>query len=133
MRLLEFRFAKTHNSIALGLGRKIQDLFSADEDREVKVISSSRESGPRYVLCGIESVARIAHDAFQRSFSSETQYGDEFAISSVGSCRFVVFDDGGLVRICVSNEDRIDFFDEFDVEGEDASELLISTDIFEYL
>lgn len=133
MKLLQFRFAEEHKIHASQIGQKIQSIFAAEDDSKIKAIYATPESGPRYSLRSRDDVSGIASDAFEKSFGDVTSYGEVFAISSIGSCRFVVFEENGLVRICLSNDDESEIFGELAIEGADFSDLLVATDLFDYL
>jgi hypothetical protein len=133
LKLVQFRFAERHKIHASQVGQTIQSIFSVEDDGKVKTIYATRESGPRYRLVRREVVHKIAAEGFEKSFARNLSYGEVFAISSIGSCRFVVFEEGGLIRMCLSNDDESEVFEEFATKGEDVSDLLVSTDIFDYL
>ena len=133
MRLVQFRFDERHRLVAHEIGQKIQGIFWAELDQKIKVVSSTREGGPQYLLRGLDAVDHIASEAFENSFRSTTHYGSVFALKSINSCRFVFFDADGLVRVCLSNDDDVQFFSSLGVQIEDVSDLLVSTDIFDYL
>jgi hypothetical protein len=132
LRLIQLRLAASHKAIALQVGKIIESIF-LEEDRQVKIYSSTPEKGPCYTLCSNDEIQHFASEAFIKSFAIEAVYGDIFAISSIESCRFVVFEGDGLIRICYSNDDKIDHLNELGVAVEDISSLLLTTDVFDYL
>ena len=133
MRLIQYRFLK-NDARALDISRMIQGLFESTGDMDLvmlKVTEPSRDS-LLAVPVNPHQLTNIIHTSFSQSFSKNIDYDTISTIKSCKSCRFVVFEDDGLVRICYSHGDKLLKFNSSYTEKTDVSRLLIDTDLFDF-
>lgn len=81
----------------------------------------------------VEDIGSIVSASFEESFSRTIKHERWKSVRSVESCRFVVVEYDGLVRICYKHEDETINFNFASPAISDESELLITTDFFDYL
>lgn len=73
----------------------------------------------------------VAAAGFEQSFELVVNYEKRISIKSSITCRFVVFGDDGLIRMCFSHNDSVVRFEDLRPTIEDVSHLLITTDLFD--
>lgn len=126
MRLTEFRFTKLDLSHSQIVVNTISHVFVNDVD--LIFISDNKR-----VISQVSDFSNIALTSFSSSFQKELKLDAPHSMRSLISCRFVVFEDDGLVRICQSNDEAIIEFPLHHPEIFDISKMLVETDLFDYL
>jgi len=136
MKLLQYRFATDDINESSYIGRKIESFFRTVNDLHlIGIFSLATGSG------GVErkrlqpsALSLVVEQSFQQSYSiHKIDYSKWASIRSSESCRFVVFEDDGLLRICYSSNDNIIDFEKLSPRITDVSHLLAETDLFDFL
>lgn len=92
------------------------------------------QSAADYAPVSLPQMRELLAASFAASEKMVLQRMDEIVtIRSNRSCRFVVAEFDGLVRICLSNDDPDPDFSGLDAELTEVSRLLTDTDLFDYI
>jgi hypothetical protein len=135
MKLLEYRFSEKDITSVAAIADCIASYFLADNAFESEAIYSNGLMGgtSRAAVRRSELVKTISY-SFSNSFSIKVDYARCVALKARSSCLFAVFEDDGLVRICLPWSDIEKSFPIIlDTEASDISELLITTDLFDFI
>lgn len=134
MKLIQYRFLKNDAGAALDIARGIQDLFESTGDTNLVMLQVAEPSRDRLIVVPVNphQLFGIIQNSFSQSFSKNIDYNTIATVKSCKSCRFVVFEDDGLVRICYSQGDEPLKFNSNYTEKADVSRLLIDTDLFDF-
>jgi hypothetical protein len=136
MKLLQYRFSADDVNESAYVGREVELFFRRANDLNlIGIFSIATEPG------GVErkrlqpsDLPLIIEQSFQQSYSIEKiDYSKRASIKSSESCRFVVFEDDGLLRICYSSDNDTIKFVKLSPQISDVSNLLIETDLFDFL
>lgn len=135
MKLIQYRFSTNDAKISSRIGSIVESFFSSVTDGNFMAFYIDGEFRDRIVRKYIRSddIQSISSESFYQSYLETLSYGKVWALKAVSSCHFIVFEDDGLLRICCSNDDRPPDFGETNPVISDASELLITTDLFDHL
>jgi hypothetical protein len=133
MRLLEYRVSNSPTLDSNEVGRKIANFFKRQRDLALLAVINTRvTTSARAVTWLLEDDLEFAFEAAFRASFSRTM--DPFCTASIRSaltCRFVVFELDGLIRVCHASSDEAIQFESNPYSVADATELLASTDMFD--
>lgn len=136
MKLIEIRFGNLGEQQWEAIAVRFVDLLKHLEEFDLSVISPS---GPGFTQdnkreISVDDVLKILKTAFLASFQLVNRnFSDMATIRSNRTRRFIIVEDDGLVRICLATVDPVPDFSDFGAEVNDASQLLINTDLFDYI
>jgi hypothetical protein len=136
MKLLQYRFTADDVNESSYVGHEIKSFFSAAKDLNLNAIISStaRRGGVKRKSLRSHDLSIVIAQSFEQSYLLNNIDYDKFiSIKSMESCRFVVFENDGLLRICYSNEDSVIEFGKLRPELTDSSCLLTETDLFDFM
>jgi len=133
MKLLQYRFPADAVKEASYIGQEVEAFFCGIDDSNLMSIKSSHRGIVRGSV-NVGEIARIVTQSFEQSYEmGNIDYEKYVSIRSSKSCRFLVFEDDGLLRICFSNVDSVILFSKLSPKFSDESRLLIETDLFDFL
>ena len=134
MKLLQYRFSPSDLEMSVAIGKSISSFFERVKDIDLNIIYVSHENKETLSSKSINigNLSIIISDAFSESFSNSREYGKGSSVRSIISCRFIVVEDDGLVRMCYSNDDEVVDFGPLYPEVTDISSMLIETDLFDF-
>lgn len=133
MKLIQYRFLPNASASARLVGSALQSLFEGASDLDVRAVYVEPRQLNK-VICRnikVEEIGVLAGRSFSQSYAKAINYSDYLSIRSNITCRFVVFEDDGLLRICHRLEDDILDFGRLVREVKDISEILIKSDLFD--
>ena len=136
MKLLQYRFAADDFREASYVGGEVILFFSGINDLNLDGIFSAipKQGGIERRHLQPHSLSLVVAESFQQSYLvSRIDYQKYASIKSSASCRFLVFESDGLLRICYSSDDNIIEFKKLSPQITDESPLLIKTDLFDFL
>jgi hypothetical protein len=136
MILLQYRFSADDIDESSYVGREISSFFRGANEQNMIVVFAATPSrgGAERKRLHIPDLSSIAAQSFQESYRlANIDWSKRASIKSLESCRFVVFEDEGLVRICYSNDDDAIRFEKLSPQVADVSNLLVETDLFDFL
>ena len=133
MKLYEYDLHAKHKANSQIISRAIEGLFSDRRDEDIKIYLSGSEIVRRSKIVKSWHTRPIIEEAYLSSFSLYCPDDVPYALKSLGSCKFVHFEDDGVVRICFTHDGDPNIFDIIGVNANDVSELLISTDFFDLI
>jgi hypothetical protein len=136
MKLLQYRFSADDVIESSYVGREVRSFFRKVNDLKLNGVFSiaAAVGGVERKRLQLRNLALVAEQSFRQSFSiNNIEYCKGASIKSSESCRFIVFEDDGLVRICYSSNDDAIKFDKLSPQIADASNLLVETDLFDFL
>lgn len=136
MKLYQWRFPSLDGpgweDVAGQVGTAFRDLGEFDlTSLSVKSVGSSEVSLEPVSVAEMVPLLSVSFAASQRK--TLERFSDIVTVKSNRSCRFIVTETGGLVRICLSNDDPVPDFSRLGVEPEDVSHLLTRTDLFDFI
>jgi hypothetical protein len=135
LKLFQYRFGADGINRSSQVGDGIKSFFERANDLNLNGIFSTlhdRSSVERKPL-EPHKLSQVAARSFQQSYSLKNiRYDYCGSIKSLESCRFAIFEDDGLVRICYASEDEIIGFEQLSPAIADVSSLLIETDLFDF-
>jgi hypothetical protein len=133
MKLIQYRFSPEALTHACSVGEAVQALFEGTGDIDLRSVHVERGDIDRLVSRHISAseVGKALTRSLIESYSDIVSYSDYVSVRSNTSCRFVIVEDDGLLRICHAHLDPIINFTGLQHTAEDVSELLIKTDLFD--
>lgn len=136
MKLLQYRFSEADVSEASYVGEQVKSFLERVNDLNLEGIFSiaAEPKGLKRKRLQPQGLALIVEESFQQSYiTDKIDYSKSASIRSLESCRFIVFEDDGLMRVCYSTEDDSPTFPKLTPRIDDVSNLLIETDLFDFL
>ena len=136
MKLFQYRFGLDDAAKSFSVGEELKHFFTSNAEKElvsIAIDNSARTKEVRTKIGSQEVLRRTASQSFVNSYSANVDHEVPWAIKSKTSCRFVVFLDNGLIRICYASDDEIIQFNSASPDVLDVSTLLIETDFFDFL
>lgn len=135
MKLFQYRFGPNDASKSSSIGEKIQHFFMSNEEKDLVTIAIDNATMTKEIRTkiSVKELGRVTSQSFENSYSKNVDHEVPWAIKSKTSCRFIVFLDDGLLRICHASDDEIVRFDFASPDVHDVSTLLIETDFFDFL
>ncbi|MEM8771168.1 MAG: hypothetical protein AAGD92_05905 [Pseudomonadota bacterium] len=134
MKVIQYRFNPQAQSHSKGVGEAVADFFKGQGETNLLAISVDEETKEHIVRkkISVQDIASKISSTFLESYSNQIDYTNFYSIKSIISCRFVVVDGEGLIRICYSSNDQPIEFKGLRSTAEDISNYLIETDIFDF-
>jgi hypothetical protein len=135
MKVIQYRFLPSGQAHATLVGEAIQGIFTSAGDGDLTAIHVNKSSKETVLRRPVEAtqLKSLIMDAFLQSFADDIDYSKWASVRSNTTCRFVVIEEFGLLRMCYASDDRIVTFDNILVDVSDVSDLLVNTDLFDFL
>lgn len=133
MRLFEIRLSDGDLKNLAQTGAELRHVFVPEEDMQIKFVFNDKNNESLFRLGDSTEVAKEISSSIENSCRKRRGYGEIFAISSLNTCRFLIFEDDGLVRVCLTHDDSISIFDKIRSDVRDISTQLIETDLYDHL
>ena len=136
LKLLQARFPNLTGQQWETVAEEISTLFQSLGEFDLTSISvqAANRSRVDYQPVPVQRLSGLLKTSFIASQESKLDnYSDIVTIKSNRTCRFVVTEDDGLIRLCLAADDPAPEFTSLGAEIKDASHLLIGTDLFDYI
>jgi len=136
MKLLQYRFKENDFKESSYVGCELESFFSKVGDLELVGISVDGDAheGVRRRRLGPQEISTVIARSFEQSYAVKAiDYEKAASIKSLNSCRFLVFEDDGLLRMCYASEDDVLCFSKISPQVSVVSQLLVETDLFDFL
>lgn len=136
MKLIEIRFANLSHrqweDVATSCSRLFQEL--GEFDLSAISVSGPGRSEADIRNITIDEIAELLAISFRASQQTVNRnFADIITIKSNRSRRFIVTEEDGVIRICLAIDDPVPDFSSVGADTKDASHLLITTDLFDYI
>ena len=136
MKLLEARFGDLSDKQWSAVADYCAALFGELGEVSLNVISATG-LGNSQIQREDVLIGDVAHLLKQSLIATcqlnSIRTSDIVTIKSTASCRFIVTEDDGVLRICLASDDPAPDFSSFGAQVRDVSHLLITTDLFDYI
>jgi hypothetical protein len=136
LKLLQARFTNLTPLQWDSVAEEISRLFQSLGEFDLTSISVNAATRSKLDYQGVPT-QRLS-EILKRSFIASQKvkvddYSEIVTVKSNRSCRFIVTEDDGLIRICLAADDPAPDFTNIGAEMSDASHLLVETDLFDYI
>ncbi|MBB5986659.1 hypothetical protein [Sphingobium lignivorans] len=133
MKLIQYRFNLNALSNASLIGHAVQAFFERERDLALRAVYVDKGEPDKLAVkaIDIEQVGGIIERSFIQSCADVVCYSEYASIRSNTSCRFVIIEDDGLLRVCHAQDDAMIDFADMPHTSEDISEMLVKSDLFD--
>jgi hypothetical protein len=132
MKLYQYRFSKSALKKPTILCQSISGVFDTNFDINIITTYWSGQFSITNINC-TDDIEKNILNGLSSSFKMVANEGRVLAIKSLQSCRKLIFEYDGLMRIVQSNNDNVPRFGDYTPEVEDISSWLIDTDVFDLI
>jgi hypothetical protein len=136
MRLLEYRFPELARGAIEQIAHTLASIFESNADTDLALVYSELSEGGqlRQKRLLVDNVAAALADSIVASHSAmSAELAKLVAVKSTRTCRFVAVEMDGLVRMRLAQDDCVPDTGGWGVTARDVSQLLTSTDVYDYM
>lgn len=133
MKLFQYEFQNKDDVTFRAVGEHVKDFFAVHNEHYLLKSFSGKFIYDKKIFkkLNISSMSGDVYNYLKLSCKRTLTYGEIPVIISMTTCRFIVFEDDGVMRVCYKSCDNIIDLSCLNGSCVDISELLILTDLFD--